>query len=91
MGYTEKIVVIGAGISGLACAFRLKQFGLHPIVLEAGERPGGLLHSVRRNGFLFETGPQCPRFPESVLTRGAENRRMTIDMILSIRSTITPC
>jgi oxygen-dependent protoporphyrinogen oxidase len=66
VGYTEKIVVIGAGISGLACAFRLKQFGLHPIVLEAAERAGGLIETVRRNGFLFEAGPQCPRFPESV-------------------------
>lgn len=66
MGYTEKIVVIGAGLSGLACAFRLKQFGLHPIVLEAGERAGGLIETVKRNGFLFEAGPQCPRFPESV-------------------------
>jgi len=66
VGYTEKIVVIGAGISGLACAFRLKQFGLHPIVLEAGERAGGLIQTIRRNGFLFEAGPQCPRFPESV-------------------------
>ena len=66
MGYTEKIVVIGAGLSGLACAFRLKQLGLHPIVLEAGERAGGLIETVKRNGFLFEAGPQCPRFPESV-------------------------
>jgi oxygen-dependent protoporphyrinogen oxidase len=66
VGYTEKIVVIGAGISGLACAFRLKQFGLHPIVLEAAERAGGLIETIRRNGFLFEAGPQCPRFPESV-------------------------
>ena len=66
MGYTGKVVVVGAGISGLACAYRLKQLGIPCLVLEARERAGGVIASVRRNGFLFETGPQCPRFPPSV-------------------------
>ena len=66
MGYTEKVVVIGAGISGLACAFRLKELGIQSLVLEAKERAGGLIATIRRDGFLFETGPQCPRFPPSV-------------------------
>ena len=63
VGYTEKVVVIGAGISGLACAYRLKQLGIPCLVLEAQERPGGLISTIRKNGFLFETGPQFPRFP----------------------------
>jgi oxygen-dependent protoporphyrinogen oxidase len=63
VGYTQKVVVIGAGISGLACAYRLKQLGIPCIVLEAQDRAGGLIATIRRNGFLFETGPQCPRFP----------------------------
>ena len=58
--------MIGAGISGLACAHRLKQLGLRPRVLEATERSGGLINTVRRDGFLFETGPQFPRFASSV-------------------------
>lgn len=66
MGYTEKVVVIGAGISGLACAYRLKQLGLCPLVLEAKKRAGGLIGTIRRNGFVFETGPQFPRFPASL-------------------------
>jgi oxygen-dependent protoporphyrinogen oxidase len=66
VGYKEKVVVIGAGISGLACAYRLKQLGVHCAVLEASGRAGGLIATVRRNGFLFETGPQCPRFPVAV-------------------------
>jgi protoporphyrinogen/coproporphyrinogen III oxidase len=66
MGYKEKVVVVGAGISGLACAYRLKQLGHHCLVLEASERPGGLIATVRRNGSLFESGPQCPRFPAQV-------------------------
>jgi len=66
VGYTQKVAVIGAGISGLACAYRLKQLGIPCLVLEARERAGGLIATVRRNGFLFETGPQCPRFPPLV-------------------------
>jgi protoporphyrinogen/coproporphyrinogen III oxidase len=66
VGYTEKVVVIGAGISGLACAYRLKQLGLPCPVLEAGRCAGGVIATTRRDGFLFELGPQCPRFPASV-------------------------
>ena len=66
MRYTEKVVVVGAGISGLACAHRLKQLGCHVRLLEAAEHAGGLIRTIRRDGYLFETGPQCPRFPPSV-------------------------
>jgi protoporphyrinogen/coproporphyrinogen III oxidase len=66
MGYREKVVVVGAGISGLACACALKQSGIFPLVIECSSRPGGVINTVRRNGFLFEMGPQCPRFPTSV-------------------------
>ena len=66
VGYTEKVVVIGAGISGLACAYRLRQLGIPCLVLEAQQRPGGLIATIRKNGFLFETGPQFPRFPAPV-------------------------
>ncbi|HEX2661816.1 MAG TPA: protoporphyrinogen oxidase [Candidatus Acidoferrum sp.] len=66
MRYTEKVIVVGAGISGLACAHRLRQLGCHLRLLEAAEYAGGLIRTIRRDGFLFETGPQCPRFPPSV-------------------------
>jgi len=59
-------VVIGAGISGLACSYRLKQLGIEPLVLESTNRAGGFIQTVRKNGSLFEAGPQCPRFPEPV-------------------------
>ena len=66
MGHIYKTVVIGGGISGLACAFRLRQLGIQAVVLETSPHPGGMISTVRRNGFVFEAGPQCPRFPASV-------------------------
>jgi protoporphyrinogen/coproporphyrinogen III oxidase len=66
VGHIYKTVVIGGGLSGLACAFRLRQLGIQALVLEASARAGGMVSTVRRNGFVFEAGPQCPRFPASV-------------------------
>jgi protoporphyrinogen/coproporphyrinogen III oxidase len=51
------VVVIGAGLSGLVAAFRAMQSGLNVLVLEAASRPGGVIGSHRRNGALFERGP----------------------------------
>ena len=52
------VVVIGGGISGLACACRLQQAGIPARVLEAGTRPGGVIATKEKDGFLFELGPQ---------------------------------
>jgi len=53
---SPKVVVIGAGIAGLAAAFRLRQAGISVQVLEADATPGGRVQSVRRNGYIFDTG-----------------------------------
>jgi oxygen-dependent protoporphyrinogen oxidase len=50
--------VIGAGISGLTCAYALKRSGQNVLLLEASPRPGGVIQSVEENGYLFELGPQ---------------------------------
>jgi len=63
---TQKVVIIGAGISGLACAYRLEQLGAQCLVLEAGAHAGGVVATSRQDGYLFELGPQCPRFPAPV-------------------------
>ncbi len=53
-----RTVVIGGGISGLACAYRLRQLGVPVLLLEQASRAGGVICSVRQEGFLFELGPQ---------------------------------
>src|SRR3974377_313149 len=51
-------LVVGAGISGLSTAFALQKVGIDARVVEAAGRPGGLIQSVRRAGYLVESGPQ---------------------------------
>jgi oxygen-dependent protoporphyrinogen oxidase len=53
-----KILVIGGGISGLACALRLRQLGLQVLLLERGSRFGGVIETVEEDGFRFDIGPQ---------------------------------
>jgi oxygen-dependent protoporphyrinogen oxidase len=51
-------LVVGAGISGLACAYYLRKSGIDAHIVEASSRPGGMIRSERRDGFLLELGPQ---------------------------------
>jgi oxygen-dependent protoporphyrinogen oxidase len=54
-----KIVVVGAGISGLATAYALQNRlpDADILVLESASRIGGTIWSERRDGFLVEHGP----------------------------------
>jgi protoporphyrinogen/coproporphyrinogen III oxidase len=58
MPETNRVVVIGGGISGLTCAWRLKRLGADVTLLESFDHAGGLIGSVEQDGFLFERGPQ---------------------------------
>ncbi|MCV7408336.1 hypothetical protein AWC05_04775 [Mycobacterium florentinum] len=50
------VFVVGAGPSGLAAAHRLNKQGRQVVVLERRDRVGGQLLTVKRDGFLMETG-----------------------------------
>lgn len=57
----KKVVVLGAGISGLAVGWFLKQKWGDQIdltILEKSERAGGWIRTLREDEFLFETGPR---------------------------------
>lgn len=54
-----KVLVIGAGISGLSVAYRLRERKpeVEVTVLEQEQRPGGTAWTLRENGFQLEMGP----------------------------------
>lgn len=53
----SSIAIIGGGIAGLTAAYQLKMNGLYPVLYEASNRIGGMIHTVEKNGFRLELGP----------------------------------
>ncbi len=51
-----KVIVIGAGISGLTAAYWLRASGHDAVVFDQGDAPGGRMRSERIDGFLMEHG-----------------------------------
>ena len=58
----NRVVIAGAGITGLTIAFRLKQKGIPFLLLEALPAPGGKIGTLEKNGFHLDLGPAtCAR------------------------------
>jgi len=77
----KSVAIIGAGITGLTAAFYLKRKGISVTVYEAGARAGGVIRSLRQNGFLAESGPNTiletsPKIPQLVSDLNLESRRL---------------
>ena len=61
------IVIVGAGLSGLACARALTARGVEAVVLEADDAVGGRVRTQRQDGFLIDRGFQVllTAYPEA--------------------------
>ena len=73
-------LVVGGGISGLVCAYALQKAGVEVLLVEASVRPGGVIHSVRRDGYLLELGPQS--FSDTSQLRGLSAELGIADQLL---------
>ncbi len=57
-GKGKKVLVLGAGVGGLAAAYSLVQAGYACTVLEAQDRPGGRSLTARRGSVIIEDHPE---------------------------------
>ena len=59
----KRVIVIGAGIGGLAAAVRLTAQGAQVTVLEQSADVGGKLGRIEADGHFFDTGPSLLTMP----------------------------
>ncbi|PDW00708.1 phytoene desaturase family protein [Candidatus Chloroploca asiatica] len=60
---TKPIIIVGAGLGGLAAAIRLAAQGHRVLILEKNARVGGKLNLVTDEGYTFDTGPSLLTMP----------------------------
>jgi phytoene desaturase len=60
----KKVIIIGAGIGGLATANLLAASGYEVVIYEQNDQPGGRAGRLHIDGFTFDTGPSWYLMPE---------------------------
>lgn len=80
----KSVAIIGAGITGLTAAFYLKRKRFAVTVYEASDRVGGVIQSIRRDGYLAEFGPNTlletsPKISQMIQDVGLQARRLDPD------------
>ncbi|MBJ7338839.1 phytoene desaturase family protein [Mycolicibacterium sp.] len=65
-GRTDRVVVVGAGLSGLSAAMQLAGRGCHVTVLERGNHPGGRVGRADIGGYKLDTGPTVLTMPDII-------------------------
>ena len=62
--HMKRVIVIGAGVAGLASAIRLQHEGYEVEIYEKEHLPGGKMHQIEKEGFFFDVGPTIVMMPE---------------------------
>ena len=82
------IAIVGGGITGLTLADELRRKDAECVVLEASDRPGGVIHSARVDGRVLEWGPQRTRLTqamgEMIARLGLEKETLTASASLRL-------
>lgn len=53
----KNVLIVGAGLGGLATALRLTKKGYSVRIVEKNNQAGGRLNQIKKDGFTFDTGP----------------------------------
>jgi phytoene desaturase len=89
----RRVVVVGAGLGGLAAAIRLLASGFEVTVVERERSLGGRAAQIKERGFSFDVGPSLITMPELLddlfrlagTSTAAELRLLPIDPFYRIR------
>ena len=79
------MVVVGAGLAGLTCAYRLLRAGLDPIVYEASDRIGGRCWTLRDHfagGQIAERGGELIDTSHTAIRHLAQELGLKLDNLL---------
>jgi phytoene desaturase len=60
----KQVMVVGAGVAGLAAAVRLQHAGYQVTLIEKESSVGGKMNQIRERGFSFDVGPTIVMMPE---------------------------
>ncbi|QPC48382.1 phytoene desaturase [Mangrovibacillus cuniculi] len=60
----RKVLIIGAGLGGLAAGIKLQASGFEVTIIEANEHAGGKMMPVNLNGYSFDFGPNTITMPK---------------------------
>src|SRR5688572_12448412 len=77
----NSVAIVGAGITGLTAAYRLRLMGIPVTVFESSSRAGGMIRTATRDGFTFEFGPNTiletsPRVNSLIDSLGIEPKKI---------------
>ncbi|MEI5674758.1 MULTISPECIES: phytoene desaturase family protein [unclassified Nocardioides] len=84
------VVVVGAGVGGLAAAVRLQAAGHRVTVVERSAEVGGKLGTWERDGFVFDTGPSLVTMPH-VLAELFADTGAPVESVLPLERLATAC
>ena len=79
----KKIIIVGAGMAGLTAAAYLSRAKYDVLLIEKNKEIGGLVNSLKRDGFIFDAGPR------SILNSGI-TRPMLNDLGINLELLSSP-
>ncbi|MGW0422201.1 phytoene desaturase family protein [Streptomyces sp. NPDC003015] len=83
-GRTDHVVVVGAGLSGLAAALHLLGARRRVTVVERDASPGGRAGRIVRGGYHFDTGPTVltmPHLADEAFAAVGDSLRARVDLV----------
>ncbi|MDL5205822.1 phytoene desaturase family protein [Streptomyces sp. ALI-76-A] len=83
-GRTDHVVVVGAGLSGLAAALHLLGAGRRVTVVERDASPGGRAGLLERHGYRIDTGPTVltmPHLADEAFAAVGDSLRARVDLV----------